>query len=83
MLQIKKPPCIIFFAVRPKFTEMTVRGAAIAAGLAAKIWASTDLLPEVEAKVFCSEITEAGKTLILHYTTKISELCFVCVCVCL
>ena len=48
------------FAVRPKFTEMSVRGAAIAAGLAVGVWPNTDHLPIPEADVFAAVISEAG-----------------------
>jgi glycerol kinase len=52
---------ILPLSVKPRFSEMTVRGAAIAAGLAAKVWPDTDLLPELEADVFTSNISGASE----------------------
>ena len=43
---------------------MTVRGAAIAAGLGAKVWTNIAALPELPADVFESEITEAGERML-------------------
>lgn len=40
---------------------MTVRGAAIAAGLAVGVWPDTNSLPQLEAEIFTSSITQSGK----------------------
>ncbi len=40
---------------------MTVRGAAVAAGLAAEVWPDTDSLPRVECEEFTAQNTETGK----------------------
>ena len=39
---------------------MTVRGAAVAAGLAAKVWPNTHSLPQVKFEEFTAKITETG-----------------------
>lgn len=44
---------------------MTVRGAAIAAGLAVHIWPDTDSIPKVEVDVFTSKISEAGNDILV------------------
>lgn len=46
--------------VRPQFSEMTVRGAAIAAGLAVGVWPDTNSLPQLEAEIFTPSITQSG-----------------------
>ena len=40
---------------------MTVRGAAIAAGLAVGVWPNTNQLPSLDSNIYTSQISEAGK----------------------
>ena len=47
--------------VRPDFREMTVLGAAIAAGTAVKMWEDTSLLPTPATKQFQPAITSDGE----------------------
>ena len=47
--------------VRPEFAEMTVLGAAIAAGLAAKVWNDTSQLPRTNTSVYEPRISPDGK----------------------
>ena len=42
--------------VRPDFTEMTVLGAAIAAGLAANVWKDTSQLPRATTNIYEPQI---------------------------
>ena len=47
--------------VRPDFREMTVLGAAIAAGTAVRMWEDTSLLPTPATKQFQPAITSDGE----------------------
>ena len=47
--------------VRPDFCEMTVLGAAIAAGTAVGVWEDTSLLPEPATKQFQPALTSDGE----------------------
>ena len=47
--------------VRPDFCEMTVFGAAIAAGTAVGVWEDTSLLPEPATKQFQPALTSDGE----------------------
>ena len=56
-------PCTSFFpllSVRLDFTEMTVLGAAIAAGLAANVWKDTSQLPRATADIYEPQILPDG-----------------------
>ena len=58
-LQNNKHLWAFFFpllSVRPDFTEMTVLGAAIAAGLAANVWKDTSQLPRATTKIYKPQI---------------------------
>ena len=46
--------------VRPDFTEMTVLGATIAAGLAANVWKDTSQLPKATTKIYEPKISADG-----------------------
>ena len=47
--------------VRPDFTEMTVLGAAIAAGLAANVWKDTSQLPRATPDIYEPQIQPDGR----------------------
>ena len=47
--------------VHPDFCEMTVFGAAIAAGTAVEVWEDTSLLPEPATKQFQPALTSDGE----------------------
>ena len=47
-------------SVRPGFTEMTVLGAAIAAGLAANVWKDTSQLPRATTNIYEPQIQPDG-----------------------
>ena len=47
-------------AVRPDFTEMTVLGATIAAGLAVNVWKDTSQLPKATTKIKEPQISADG-----------------------
>ena len=54
----------LFDLVCPNFMEMTVRGAAIAAGLSMGVWPNTSQLPSLDGKVYTAMITQDGKGLL-------------------
>ncbi len=54
------PPPFPLILVRPDLSEMTVLGAAIAAGTAANVWKDVNQLPKQDTKTFESSITSDG-----------------------
>jgi len=57
---------LVVYQVCPKFMEMTVRGVAIAAGLAVRVWPNTSRLPSLDSDVYMATITQNGKDVILN-----------------
>ena len=53
-------PSSLSSTVRPDFTEMTILGATIAAGLAANVWKDTSQLPKATTKIYEPKISPDG-----------------------